>query len=213
MLETRKRPKMREATLIYIVEGDQKIRESTSLMLEGHGYRCAVYSTAAEFLATNPRPFNGCLLVDIRARGLDGLTLQSELAKRGLSIPVIFMTGFNDIVHAIRALKAGAIDFIEKPCPPHAFLRAIDRALTSGKDHQPGADELRAVHRRMARLSPREQDVMKSLVAGEPNRVIARKLGMSPRAVEIHRARIMDKMEATSLSDLVRIAMAVSESG
>jgi two-component system response regulator FixJ len=203
---------MHEGTLIYIVDGDQKIRESTSLMLEGHGYRCAVYSTAAEFLASNPKSSNGCLLVDIRASGLDSLTLQSELAMRGLNLPVIFMTGFSDVVHAIRALKAGAIDFIEKPCPPHAYLHAIDRALTYGKGNQQGADEVRSsAHRRVASLSPREQDVMKGLVAGEPNRVIARKLRISSRAVEIHRARIMDKMEATSLSDLVRIAMAVSE--
>jgi two-component system response regulator FixJ len=201
---------MPEGSLIYIVDDDHDLCESTSLMLEGHGYRCAVYSSAAEFLASNPKSSDGCLLLDIRMPGIDGLTLQTELAKRGVALPIIFMTGFGDVVHAVRAMKAGAVDFIEKPCPPHAFLEAIDRALSRGRRDRMAADETRAAQRRMARLSPREHDVMKGLVAGSPNKVIARKLGISTRTVEIHRSRIMDKMEAKSLAELVRIALAAS---
>ena len=201
---------MREGSLIYIVDHDRHIRESTSLMLEGHGYRCAVYSSAAEFLAENPNSSDGCLLLDIRMPGPDGLAVQNELVQRGLTLPIIFMTGFNDVVHAVRAMKAGAVDYIEKPCPPHAVLDAIDRALNCSRKDQVIADEVRAAQRRFARLSPREQGVVKGLVAGNPSKVIARKLGVSMREVETYRARIMDKMEATSLAELVKIALAAS---
>jgi two-component system, LuxR family, response regulator FixJ len=201
---------MREANLIYIVDEDQIIRESTSLMLEGQGYRCAVYASVAEFLAANPKSSDGCLLLDTRMRGLDGLALQIELAKRGLTLPVIFMTEFSDIVHAVRSLKTGAVAAAETSCPPHAFVDAIDRALGRGRTDRMITNEALAAQRRVSRLSPREREVLKGLVAGQPHKVVARKLGISTRTVEIHRARIIEKVEARSFSELVRIAMAAS---
>jgi two-component system response regulator FixJ len=201
---------MPDGAVIYIVDDDKDIRDSTSLMLEGYGYRCAVYATAGEFLSANPHPQEGCLLLDVRLPGSDGLSLQSELLKRGITIPVVFFTGFGDVIHAVRAMKAGAVDFIQKPCPPHVFLEAIDRALSRARSDRRAAHELATAQQRIARLSPREYDVMQRLVAGDANKAIARKLGISTRTVEIHRARIMDKMEAGSLAELVRLALAAT---
>jgi two-component system, LuxR family, response regulator FixJ len=197
---------MREGSLIYIVDDDHEVHESTSLILEGHGYRCAVYSSTAEFLAAKPKSSDGCLFLDLGMPGLDALALQSELARRGLTLPIIFMTDFGDIVHAVRVMKAGSVDFIEKSCFPSVFLDAIGQALSGGKKDGLIASEVRAAQRRIARLSPREQEVLKVLVAGHSNKIVSRKLGISLRTVELHRVHIMQKMEARSLFELTRIA-------
>jgi two-component system response regulator FixJ len=198
---------MSEGTL-FIVDDDEAIRDSLRLLLESSGFgQVEPHESAREFL-DRARPTPGdCLVVDVRMPGIDGLELQQALRERGVDIPVIVMTGHGDIPMAVRALKAGASDFIEKPFADDVILEAIRRARAQATRERDQAGLVAETQRRHRALTDRERDVCQAMIAGHPNKVIAHMLGISPRTVEIHRARVMEKMQARSLSALVRVAI------
>ena len=192
---------------ILIVDDDAGVRESLQVLLESSGYSVTTFGSAKDFLDSMP-PASGCLIADIRMPGMDGLALQEEIARRGLALPVIIMTGHGDVPLAVRAMKAGAIDFIEKPFDQRLLLDAIKNALAAGESNRGKDAEIKAAREQIAQLTPRERDVLEQLLAGRANKVAAFELGISPRTIEIHRAHIMSKLSARNLSSVVRIAIA-----
>lgn len=200
---------MSDEPRIFIVDDDEAIRDSLQLLLRASGFGNVVaYASARDFLAqAEPAP-GECLLLDVRMPEMDGLELQQELNRRGIKLPVIIMTGHGDVPIAVRAMKAGASDFVEKPFSVDVMIESVKRALESSAQASDASQENEQVRRRIDSLTPREREVLEGLVAGHPNKVIAHTLGISPRTVEIHRARVMDKLEARNLSTLVRMAIA-----
>ena len=194
--------------LIYVVDDDEAVRDLLSLLLEAQGYTVRVFASAREFLAAAPALRPGCLISDIRMPEMDGLELQQRLIERALPFPLIVITGHGEVPLAVRAMKAGAIDFIEKPFAAETILKSAAAALARLAEPR-GQDQFAAAAAaRLALLTPREREVLQGLLAGLPNKSIAYDLAISPRTVEIHRARVMDKMGARSLSELVRMGLA-----
>jgi two-component system, LuxR family, response regulator FixJ len=193
---------------VYIVDDDEAVRDSLSVLLESKAYKVGSFGSAPEFLAAAPSLPLGCLIVDIRMPEMDGLELQQHLIERTLNFPMIVITGHGDVPLAVRAMKAGAIDFIEKPFTTGAILDSLQAALARLETPNEQDPMVAAATAKLALLSPREREVLAGLVAGLPNKSIAYDLAISPRTVEIHRARVMDKMGARSLSQLVRLALA-----
>jgi two-component system response regulator FixJ len=191
---------------IHIVDDDPAIRDSLATLLESLDYRVFSHDGAGAFLGANPQEAD-CLIIDVRMPGMDGLELQAELTRRGLRIPVIVMTGHAEVPLAVRAMKAGAVDFVEKPFDQAILVGAMERAIEIGRQVGQNQKLDAAVTARLAQLTPREREVLEALVAGKPNKIIAFDLNISPRTVEIHRARVMEKMAARTLSDLVRMAL------
>lgn len=193
---------------IYLVDDDEAIRRSASFMLRTSGYLVKTFVSGVEFLEGAGELPAGCILLDVRMPGLDGIQVQHALRERGVLLPVVVMTGHGDINVAVQAMKAGAVDFIEKPFEKAALLGAIeqgfDRLEQAGKRHA-RAEEARA---KLLALTPREFEVLEGLVRGHPNKTIAYDLGISPRTVEIHRANLMTKLAVVSLSEALRIAFA-----
>ncbi len=194
-------------TLITIVDDDEAVRDSLALLLNFRGYRTRAYASAESCLAAWQPEWRGCLLLDLRMGGMDGLALQRALAERGNALPIVFLTGHGDLAHARAALKGGAVDFLEKPYEESALLAAVAEAIE--RDNRQYAVQSRAaeIGARMERLSDRERQVMELVVAGKPNREIAAELGISPRTVEVFKARMMEKMQARSVPELVRMRM------
>jgi two-component system response regulator FixJ len=194
--------------MVYVIDDDEAVRDSLSLLLETAGFRVRTFAGGAEFLAEVPRLEPGCLVVDVRMPEIDGFELQDRLGKAGVMLPTVVITGHGDVPLAVRAMRAGAVDFVEKPFTEDTILASIRLALSSGARAAAPDPEAAAAAARLERLSPRERDVLEGLVAGQPNKSIAHDLSISPRTVEIHRARVMDKMQARSFSELVRMAVA-----
>jgi two-component system response regulator FixJ len=195
--------------LVYVVDDDEAVRDSLLVLLESRGYTVATFAAAGEFLGFAATLRLGVLIADIRMPEMDGLELQQRLNERSLQFPLVVITGHGDVSLAVRAMKAGAVDFIEKPFTVEVILDSVavglDRLLIAG----PQADDLAATAAaRLAELSPREREVLEGLLSGLPNKSIAYDLGISPRTVEIHRARVMEKMHARSLSELIRFSLA-----
>jgi two-component system response regulator FixJ len=193
--------------VVHIVDDDDAVRRSLAMLLASFGHASATYSSAETFLAVLDGLDAGCVIVDIRMPGMNGLALQQELARRDSHLPVVIVTGHGDVALAVHAMKAGAVDFIEKPYSEQELMRAVDTALVKlqdAREHEAAASSAMA---RLALLTPRERDVLRLLVEGRPNKVIAHQLGISPRTVEIHRANVMDKLECRSLAEAVRIAL------
>lgn len=199
---------MHEPT-IFIVDDDDAIRDSLRFLLEAAGFKhIAVFGSSRGFLETaTPHP-GDCLLLDVHMPDMDGLELQAELNRRGIRLPIIVMTGHGDVPIAVRAMKAGAVDFLEKPFADELLLDSVRRALAHAAATSRENEEVGETVRRLEALTAREREVLDGMVAGRPNKVIAYDLGISPRTVEIHRARVMDKMQARSLSALVRVVLA-----
>ena len=193
---------------IAIVDDDRDVRESLKVLLEAAGYVVLPYNSAKAVLADEFVAQCACLIADIRMPEMDGLELQQEIVKRGYALPVIIMTGHGDIPLAVRAMKAGAADFIEKPYSPDEMLLSVRNALDLGKKALGKVAEARRAQEALAVLTPREREVFDQIVAGRPNKIAAYELGISPRTVEIHRAHVMSKMKVRNLSDLVRISLA-----
>ena len=189
---------------VFIVDDDAAVRDSLAMLVESTGLRPAPFASPREFLAKTAFPPRACVLLDIHMPEMTGLQLQEELTRRGVALPVIVMTGQADVPLAVQAMKAGAADFLEKPFTDKILLASIERALALPAKSAPDP----AIKRHLGELTPREHDVLLQMVAGNPNKVAAYKLGISPRTVEIHRARVMEKMGAKSLSELVRMALA-----
>jgi two-component system, LuxR family, response regulator FixJ len=193
--------------IITTVDDDDAVRDSLSLLLNFRGFRCRGFASAEDCLAAWSPDWRGCLLLDVRMGGMDGLALQRALAERGSRLPVVFLTGHGDIAHARTALKEGAIDFLQKPYTEEALLEAVREAVA--RDARQHAEHCHSeeIAARMARLSERERQVMDLAMAGKPNRVIALILEISPRTVEVFKARMMAKLQARSLPELVRMCM------
>lgn len=193
---------------VYIVDDDDAVRDSLSVLLEAIGHRVQTFSLAREFLDAAPTLPVGCLIVDIRMPEMDGLELQRHLSERSLCFPMIMITGHGDVPLAVRAMKAGALDFIEKPFATPTILASVEAVLAHIKSAGQQDPVAQAARGKLDLLSPREREVLEGLLAGLPNKTIAYDLAISPRTVEIHRARVMDKMGARSLSELIRLALA-----
>lgn len=191
---------------VYVVDDDYDVRESLSMLLRSMGLRAAAFASAGEFLGAAGADPEGCLVADVRMPGMSGLELQEELARRGVLLPVIVITGHADVPMAVTAMKGGAVDFLEKPFSDQTLLDRVHGALRLDAERRTRRATAGDLGARLARLTPRERQVLERVVAGKPNKVIARELGLSTRTVEIHRARVMEKMQARSLADLVRLA-------
>jgi two-component system response regulator FixJ len=193
---------------ILIVDDDADVRDSLRALLESAGFTVRDFGSAKRVLEDTTVADGACLIADIRMPDMDGLTLQEELARRQVGLPVIIVTGHGDIPLAVRAMRAGAIDFIEKPFDDELLLESIQRALDHGKENRSQTLLAQTAAARIALLTEREQQVLECLVRGLSNKIIAYELDISPRTVEIHRAHVMEKMQARSLSEVVRLAFA-----
>jgi two-component system response regulator FixJ len=192
---------------VFIVDDDDAVREGLSALLAAKRYRVETFASAEEFLAALRPDRTGCLVADIRMSGMSGIELQRELTRRGAPISTVIITGHGDVPLAVAALKAGAVDFLEKPFDSDAILASVEEALRrTGKSKAQGFDRA-AIATRAGTLSQREREVMDLVVAGQPNKVVAHRLGIAIRTVEIHRARVMEKLGARNLSELVRMAI------
>ena len=194
---------------VFIVDDDAAIRDSLRMMLEMAGYRVLDFASAQSFLADADLQ-SGCLIVDVRMPDMGGFELQEELVRRKAGIPVIVVTGHGDVPLAVRAMRAGAIDFVEKPFDEERILQSVADALEIGQRAQSRAAEAQQARDRLGQLTPREREILDQLVKGHANKVVAHQLGISPRTVEIHRASIMEKLNARNLSNVVRTALAAS---
>lgn len=195
------------ALVVHIVDDDEAVRGSLALLLSSFGLASETHESAEAVLDRLPTLHPGCFVVDIRMPGMDGLELQAELLRRGCTLPVVVVTGHADVGLAVRAMKAGALDFIEKPYSEDDVLRAVRAALTQTLDTRHSIAIADAAQALIASLTPRERDVLARLVQGRPNKVVAHELGISPRTVEIHRANLMEKLGCRSLAEAVRIAI------
>ncbi len=193
---------------VFIVDDDDAVRESLSALLMSHGFDTVAFGAPRDFLAKCDPEATGCLVADVRMPGMDGLELQERVAAIFPDISVVIITGHGDVPLAVRAMKAGAVDFIEKPFAEDHIVETVRRAIDHAAQARHQHSDAAAAQRRLELLTPREREVLDGLVAGLPNKTIGYDLGISPRTVEIHRARVMEKMEARSLSSLVRITLA-----
>ncbi|HJQ16144.1 MAG TPA: response regulator [Allosphingosinicella sp.] len=194
--------------VIHLVDDDEAIRRSAGFMLKTSGYLVKSYPSGVELLKQARQLDGGCILLDVRMPGMDGLEVQRELRGRGISLPVIVMTGHGDVNVAVQAMKAGAVDFIEKPFEKATLLQAIDEGFSRIEHSQRSEARAQEAQVRLEALTGRERDVLHGLVRGLPNKTIAYDLGISPRTVEIHRANLMAKLKVASLSEALRIAFA-----
>lgn len=193
--------------VIHLIDDDDGVRESLTFSLTTAGFAVRAYGSATAFLEALPRVQPGCVVTDIRMPGVDGLELQRRLKDSGAGLPIIIMTGHGDVRLAVEAMKAGAVDFIEKPFDDDILLAAICTALDGYSKTGEREQEVQRVRTRIRLLSPREREVLQGLVAGNPNKIIAFNLKLSARTVEVHRANVMTKMEAASLSELVKMVI------
>lgn len=204
---------MAPVSAIFIVDDDVDVRVSLQALLKAEGYAAETFESAMAFLASDAPARRGCLIADIRMPDMDGLALQEELVRRKAELPVIVVTGHGDVPLAVRAMKAGAVDFLEKPYDEAVLLASIRRALVAAEETSERAASLHEAEARIASLTEREREVLDLLAAGKANKVIAYELDISPRTVEIHRARVMEKMQAKSLAELVRMVVAIGARG
>jgi two-component system response regulator FixJ len=194
---------------VHVVDDDAAIRDSLRVLLESSGFIVRGHDSAKALLAAAPT-LAGCVLTDVCMPEIDGLELQRRLKERNLRLPVIVMTGQGDIPIAVRAMKAGAVDFLEKPFEEEQLLSAVRRALQESKQRQTALSTSAQAAARLTALTPREREVLDLLVSGLSNKAIANELGTSPRTIEVHRARVFEKLEARSLPDLVRLVLAAA---
>ncbi len=191
----------------FLVDDDSAIRDSMSLWLGMRGIRCAAYESAEGFLSEVQPDWRGCVLIDLQLEGIDGLQLQAELAERNITMPLIFVTGHGDVGTTRDALKAGAMDFIEKPVDNERLVELVEAAMTKDAEAAQRQEQAALVAGRLQRLTQREREVMEQVVAGRHNREIAADLGISPRTVEVYKARLMDKLDVRRVADLVKLVV------
>lgn len=195
---------------VFVVDDDDAVRNSLRMLLKSAGVHAEASASAQEFLSTYEVTQPGCLVLDVRMPGMSGLEMQHELNLRGATIPVIFITGHGDIPMAVEAMQHGAFDFLQKPFRDQELLDRVQRALIRDSDYRARLRQTDRIRERLASLSPREREVLNLVTQGKANKMVAGDLGVSQRTVEIHRAHVMQKMEAGSLAELVRMMMAVS---
>jgi two-component system response regulator FixJ len=200
-----------ELRLVHLVDDDEAIRRSVGFMLKTSGYHVRTYESGVALLKGAPHLESGCVLLDIRMPGMDGLEVQKTLRDKGVTLPVIIMTGHGDVSLAVQAMKAGAVDFIEKPFEKAVLLSAIEHGVERLRKSAAEFDRADEAAVRLQALTPREREVLDGLAKGLPNKTIAYDLGISPRTVEIHRANVMSKLGVRSLSEALRLAFAAQE--
>ena len=196
---------------VFVVDDDPAMRDSLCWLLQSVELHVETYPSADAFLAAYDAGRPGCLVLDVRMPGMSGLNLQDELRTRHIRLPIIMLSGHAEVPTAVRALKAGAIDFMEKPFSDELLLDRIRQAIDLDREQREAEARRTAVAARYALLTPREREVMELVTAGKANKVIAADLGLSPKTVEVHRAAVMDKMHADSVADLVRMRMALAD--
>lgn len=193
---------------VHIVDDDRAVRESVAFLLEVEGLKPQLYESAEALLASIDALRNGgCIVTDVRMPGMNGLELVEQLNQSGVTLPVVMLTGHADVALAVAAMKLGVVDFLEKPFEDTALLAAVRAALARGDAASGEVAERAEIESRLSALTGRERDVFEAIVAGDSNKAAAARLGISPRTVEIYRANVMSKMQAQSLSDLVRMAL------
>jgi len=192
---------------VFIVDDDSSVRDSLGLLLGLRGYRTAIFADAESFLQSYRPDWHGCVLLDIRMPGMDGLALQQRLQALGCALPVVVMTGHGDVESARVAFKAQAVDFLEKPLDQARLMAAIDEALSQSSSSRQTSERREAFAKLLSALTPREHEVMDLIVAGGHNRDIAEQLGISPRTVEVHKARVMQKLQVDGVAQLVRLSL------
>jgi FixJ family two-component response regulator len=201
---------MVEAAVVHIVDDEPSIRDSLAMLLRSVGIESRGWPDARSFLAELGGFSGACVVADVRMPGMSGLDLQEELRRRGVTVPVIIITGHGDVAMAVRAMKAGAADFLEKPFNDQALLDAVNRALAIPEFRVMSTDAAGdpEIIARLETLTPREREVLVLVAEGRPNKTVATRLGLSTRTVEVHRAKVMEKMRARSLAELVRMTIA-----
>jgi len=200
---------MSDGATIHIIDDDPSVRESLALLVSAEGHVCHPYFSAQAFLDAIDNDATGCVVTDVRMPGMSGLDLLTTMKERRVFMPVIVMSAHGDVPMAVAAMKRGAVDFFEKPFDGGALLASIRAALTRG-DGEHGSDaDTQLIRERFTILSKREKEVLAGLLKGQPNKNIADELGISPRTVEVHRANLMAKMQATGLAELLKMALAV----
>jgi two-component system response regulator FixJ len=200
---------MAHDAVVHLIEDDEGVRQGLAFLLTASGFAVRVYESAVAFLEALPSVQPGCIVTDVRMPGIDGLELQRQLNDRQIGLPVIVMTGHGDVPLAVEAMKAGAVDFLEKPFNDEVLLSAIRTAVDRHARDARRNDDAAAVAGKLACLSARERDVLDGLFAGRPNKTIAYDLNISVRTVEVHRAHLMAKMGASNLSELLRMAFLI----
>jgi len=193
--------------VVYVIDDDDAARESLEFLLRSANLVVKTYDSGTAFLHSLSQIAYGCIITDVRMPGLSGIELLRHLKDSDLKLPVIVITGHGDVPIAVEAMKLGAVDFFEKPFDGDKIIEAVQSALSDWQKDADRETERREVQDRLATLTPREREVLRALVAGNPNKVIAYDLGISPRTVEIYRANVMTKMKARSLSELVRLVL------
>jgi len=191
---------------VFVVDDDIAMRDALAQLLEAAGLRVETHACGPDFLAAYGENRPGCVLLDMAMPGMTGLEVQEALKSRGVAIPILFLTGHGDIPMAVRAVQAGAVDFLEKPIPGAVLLERVKRALKLDGEWRQLRGHTEAIQQRCARLSTREREVMALAVSGLTSKEIARQLGISPRTVEVHRTHVMHKMDAANLAELVTMA-------
>jgi two-component system response regulator FixJ len=202
---------MTATPIVYVVDDDLAIRESLVMLLESQGREACAFADARRFLDQVDCCRPGCVIADVRMPGMNGLELQAKLKHDEVELPVIIITGHGDVAMAVQALKEGASDFIEKPFDEDVLARSVEEALAKNAQSFKERQALDDIKARLAELTPREREVMEYVVQGLPNKAVAAELNISVRTVEIHRGRVMEKMQAGSLSELVRMALRLSQ--
>ena len=200
---------MTERRQVFVVDDDDAVRDSLAFLLKSSGYQVDAYASAIEAMAGMMTAASGCVVTDVRMPGMSGVDLLRELRARPHPLPVIVITGHGDVALAVEAMKAGAADFIEKPFTADRIMTAVAAALDRAANTE-GPEAAEQVHQRVAGLTQREQEIMALLVTGHSNKSAARELSISPRTVEVHRARVMQKMEAKNLAELVRMSVLIN---
>jgi two-component system response regulator FixJ len=198
---------MPDKAVVHVIDDDDAARDSLRFLLESANLTVRTYESAVKFLDQLARLEAGCVVTDVRMPDVSGIELLGRLAKSGAAFPVVVITGHGDISLAVEAMKLGAVDFFEKPYDDEALLSSVRSALSRQEDDAKRTAAKGEIKARLAGLSPREREVLEGLVAGKPNKSIAHDLAISPRTVEIYRANVMTKMNAASLSELVRMAL------
>lgn len=193
--------------IVHLIDDDEAVRTALSFLLDIHDLPARTYASATEFLAVADGLKSGCIVTDVRMPEVSGLELVRKLKERGVPLPVVMITGHGDVPLAVEAMRAGVIDFIEKPFDDEVLLRSIRMALDTKAESDAHAEERQRFERMLATLSGRETDVLRGVIAGKMNKVIAYELGISQRTVEVYRANVMNKTHANGLSELVRIAL------
>ncbi len=204
---------MAESPIVYIIDDDDAVRAGLKLLLESEGFEIEHFASAMDFFRSCPKDCEcrGCIILDLQMPDMDGLAVQKRMHERGIAMPIIFLSGHGTVPTAVQALQDGAMDFIEKPVNQELLLNCVRRALQNDRDNYSRVAQHRAVEQRLTRLTHREREIMDMSAAGKPNKVVAVELGISERTVELHRSRILKKMEVKNAVELAQLISGTSD--